>query len=165
MPLTKKFLAGLVFVLILPSIAFGQNFLEKKVQTFVAEIYGHYAQENFTKVYNAMHPAVRAVLEKDDYLDFQKHHFNRLRLKISEIQVGDIKANPPLNQSLRELLAEEKNYALYGASLSYRAHFTSGVRLNQKVTKTVFVVVSDPNTKDEALYLLWDPNSLEEEVS
>lgn len=156
--LTKKILVCVLLLLTLPTTIFASS-LEEEVESFVSEVYTLYANQEFAQVYNLMHPKVQAGLDQDDYIKFQEHHFQRLRLKISELEVEEVKKNPRLPQEMQEFVTDS-NETVYGVSLSYRAHFTSGIRLNQKITKTVFVVASDPSL---TLYLLWDPSSLEEE--
>lgn len=162
--MTKKQLILIVlFCFVLNGIAFGRESIQNKVQDFVEVVYQNYAAELFAKVYEVMHPSIQAVLSKEEYLGFQEYHFRRLSLRISEIKVDKVSKNVRVPSSLRELLSADSRYEFYGVGLSYRAHFVSGVRLNQDVSKTVFVAVSNPGTKEESIYLLWDPGSIEEE--
>ena len=164
MPLTKKALLVVVlFSLVLTGIAFAQGGINHRLQDFVALIYQNYAEGLFGEVYEVMHPSIQTVLSKEEYLTFQEHHFERLSLKIREIKVGEVSSNPRIPPSLRSLLPTDLEHDLYGVDLSYRAHFVSGIRLNQIMEKTVYIAVANPGTKEESMYLLWDPSSIEKE--
>lgn len=152
-----------LLVLTLSGIATGEKSIQSRLQDFALEVYQNYAAELFIKVYGAMHPSIHSVLSEEEYLAFQEHHFERLSLKISEIEVGEVSANPRIPAPLRALLPADSGLQLYGVGLSYRAHFISGIRLNQGISKTVYIAVANPGAQEESMYLLWDPNSIWEE--
>lgn len=164
MHLTKKTLVVVaLFSLVLAGVASGQGSIHQRLHNFVALVYESYATEAFGEVYEVMHPSIQGTLSKDEYVTFQEHHFERLRLEISEIEVGKVSTNPRIPSPLRTLLPLDLKHELYGVDLSYRAHFVSGIRLNQSISKTVYVAVANPGTTEESMYLLWDPSSIEEE--
>lgn len=151
-----------LFFFILSGLASAQEPLQRRMQDFVRDVYENYAAELFEDVYGVMHPKIQAVLSEEEYVAFQTHHFQRLRLRISEIEVGDVNANPRIPLALQELLSEDVEQ-VYGVSLRYRAQFVSGVRMSQTSSKTVLVAVVNQETEAESVYLLWDPSSIDEE--
>lgn len=148
---------------ILSGLASAKEPLQTRLQDFVEVVYQNYAAERFGDVYAVMHPSVQAVLAAEEYLAFQTHHFQRLRLRISEIEVGEVGTNPRIPLALQGLLSDDFEQQLYGVSLRYRAQFVSGVRMSQTISKTVYVAVMNQGTDKESTYLLWDPSSIEEE--
>ena len=163
--MTKKaFVLAVLLCFLIRGTAHSKDFPTAMLQGFVRDVYQDYAAEKFAEVYAVMHPAIHAALSEAEYVEVQQHHFARLSLVISEIEVGEVLENPRISRSLRSMLPEDEELQVYSVDLSYRAQFTSGIRLNQGVSKTVYVALANAGTKDEALYLLWDPSFIQEEV-
>lgn len=137
--------------------------LEGRLQQFVLEIYQNYAAQDFQKVYQVMHPGVKELVTEEDYTAFQQHHFKRLRLRLDELAVGDVEADPRLPSALRVLVPEDEDGRIFGVELSYKAHFVSGIRFSQSITKQVYLVMAADDGGAGQLYLLWDPRAMEEE--
>ena len=160
---TKILFAVFILCLTFSSFALAQDGLEGRLIDFVLQVYNDYSAELFAEVYGVMYPSVHDVLSEEEYVSFQEHHFERLKLAISEIEVGEVTCDPRLPTTLRKLISEDDEHTIYGVSLSYRAKFTSGVRFNQEVSKTVYVAVVNYGLSGEEIYLLWDPSSTQEE--
>lgn len=134
-----------------------------RLEDFVTQIYLDYAGESFATVYAAMYPTIKERVSEQDYVEFQRGHFEDLSLEITEIEVGEIREEPRLIRSLRQLLPDDEDRQVFGVEIRYKASFVRGTRYNQRITKTVYVVAVNWCTEREALYLLWDPSSMEEE--
>ena len=158
----KKVLVLLACLCILVhGVAYGET-STSELQAFVGQVYQEYAGQAFDAVYAAMYPSIQESVSEEDYLEFQRHHFERLRLELKEIEVGEVNENPELPRTLRQLLPPNQVLHVYGVEISYRAHFVRGVKLNQGVSKTVYVAVGHPSSTQKSLYLLWDPSSMED---
>lgn len=164
MPMTKKIFC-IVFLLIFSvnSLAFAKGKIDERLQDFVALVYENYSLERFAEVYKVMYPSIQEILSEEEYTDFQEHHFKRLSLAISEIEVGEVTKDPRIPSALRRLLSSDLEHHIYGVALSYKAQFVSGLRFNQDISKSVYVAVVNPNLPEESIYLLWDPTSTQEE--
>lgn len=162
--MTKKVLAFLIsFAVAAGGAVFATDFDVSQLQSFVAQVYSDYAAASFASVYSVMHPLIRETVPEDRYVEFQRQHFAELNLEISNIETGEVTTNPRLPRTLRELLAGEASSEFFGVEISYRVRLESGVKLNQKISKTVYVALADPGDGNKTLYLLWDPTTLEEE--
>lgn len=153
-----------IFILCLFCLCFGiasAHGLEEKLQDFVYQVYEDYSAKHFSSVYDVMHPNVKEQITKEEYVVFQEHHFERLKLSISEIEVGEVKENPRIPSQLRPFLSADGE-EVYGVELSYRARFVSGMRFNQRIAKTVYVAVEGLEGT-ERIFLLWDPTATQEE--
>lgn len=160
----RKALVSALFVWVLLTAAVqGSGQLEKSLQDFAAQIYSDYAAESFEAVYAVMHPSVKALVTEDEYTAFQQRQFSRLRLSISDVEVGEVKHNPRLPASLRAILPADAKEAVYGIEISYQASFVRGMRFTQRISKTVYAATLDPHGHEPTMYLLWDPKSMEEE--
>lgn len=164
MHLIKKVL---VFVLVLSfalcGVASGETTLELRLQDFTQLIYENYAAELFTEVYEMMYPSIHLLLSEEEYVGFQQHHFQRLRLSISKIEVGEVTTSPKLPSALNTFASGQDGQDIYGVALNYEARFVSGVRFKQNISKIVYLAVVNKNTPEESIYLLWDPSSMQEE--
>ena len=134
-----------------------------RLEDFVTQIYLDYAGESFATVYAAMYPTIKERVSEQDYVEFQRGHFEDLSLEITEIEVGEIREEPRLIRSLRQLLPDDEDRQVFGVEIRYKASFVRGTRYKQRITKTVYVVAVNWCTERESLYLLWDPSSMEEE--
>ena len=163
--MTKRSLVLLTCCLcmLVHSVTYSTSSVATRLQSFVSEVYQDYAAGSFDAIYAVMYPSIQGSISEEDYVQFQRHHFERLRLELSNIEVGEVSENPTLARTLRQLLPEDENLDVYGVDLSYRAHFVRGVRFNQNVSKTVYVAIAHLGTTSESLYLLWDPSSMEDE--
>ncbi len=161
--MTKKVLIVSLLCLLVSGAAFSKDTTISILQNFVASVYQDYADESFEAVYSVMYPSVQKSVSEREYVQFQEHHFKRLRLELTDIVVGEVREDPRLPRILGSFLADDDELKVYGVDLSYRARFVSGVRLNQTVSKTVYIVLVDPGTSHESIFLLWDPTTIEEE--
>ncbi len=149
--------------ILVSGVAYGDDSVATHLQGFVAKAYKDYAAESFDAVYAVMYPSIRETISEEEYVTFQRHHFERLSLKLRDIEAGEVSYRPRLARSLRQFLPEDENLHVYGVDISYTAHFVRGVRVNQNVSKAVYVALVHPGTIGESLYLLWDPSSMEDE--
>lgn len=144
-------------------VAFGEEPISSPLQDFVAAVYADYAAESFDAVYAVMYPSIAESVPEGDYVKFQRQHFERLQLELRDIEVGEVSEGPKLARSLRQWLPDDKDLKVYGVEISYKVSFVRGMRFDQTIAKTVYVVLGDPQSPQKALYLLWDPSSMEEE--
>ncbi|NMB19668.1 MAG: hypothetical protein GX979_02260 [Firmicutes bacterium] len=161
--MTKRLLILLILVCLLPvGVAYGEDGITTRLKDFVSEVYHDYAAESFAEVYGVMYPTIRDVVTEEDYVSFQEGHFTKLRLQLTDIEVGDVRETPRLPRTLRPFVQDQGNVQTYGVEISYNAQFVRAGRHRQSISKTVYVALLDSGTAEE-LYLLWDPNSMQEE--
>ncbi|HKM43140.1 MAG TPA: hypothetical protein VJZ70_04020 [Limnochordia bacterium] len=159
----KIYVMVICLCLFLSGLAYSEHAYTTRLQDFVANVYDDYGAQSFDAVYAVMYPSIAERVTEGEYAEFQQHHFTRLSLELSDIEVGEVSEGPRLTRSLRQLLPDDEDLPVYGVEITYRAHFVSGVQRNQRISKTVYVALVDPGTAGESLYLLWDPSSMEEE--
>lgn len=161
--MTKKAVTLIICLYLLMSgVVYGADPVSVRLQSFVSGVYHDYAAGSFEAVYAVMYPGIKAMISEGEYVAFQEDHFEQLSLQLQDIEVGEVGENPKLVRSLRQILSENEDIALYAVDISYTARFVRGVRFNQKISKMVYVALVDPGTPHESIYLLWDPSSMEE---
>jgi hypothetical protein len=162
--MTKKMLVVLLcWGILLSGVAYGESEANTHLQEFVRQVYQDYAAESFAAVYTEMYPSIQARVSEDEYVAFQRGHFERLSLKVRDVEVGTVTENPRLVRALRQLLSDDESRQVFGVEISYAASFVRGTRYDQSITKTVYVAVVDWGTAHESICLLWDPSAMEEE--
>ena len=145
----------LICLLILPLSALAENEeTNKQVRDFILKVYADYQENEFTKVYEVMHPDIKGVLDKDKYLKFQKENTAKYDLKISEVEVLGIKKIESWPEEFKEIIKEKEKQALFEITLKYKTTYQSGGNENEKIIeKKTYVTVNDAD-----IFLLWDPN-------
>jgi hypothetical protein len=145
----------LICLLTLPLSALAENEeTNNQVRDFILKVYSDYHENEFTKVYEGMHPDIKEVLDKDKYLQFQEENTAKYDLKISEVEVLGIKQIESWPEEFKEIIKEKENQALFEIALKYKTTYQSGGNENEKVIdKKTYVTVND-----EDIFLLWDPN-------
>ena len=134
--LSLALLIGLTAVIGGAASSDNSSFLQ--VQNFVVQIYNDYAAQSFSAVHGAMHPQIRESVSETEYVEFQRQHFAKLNLELSDIEVGEVTVQPRLPRTIRDLVVQEENIEVFGVEISYRVRLESGVKLNQNISKTVY---------------------------
>lgn len=162
----KKILYLILFLLVLspitifshgryiPEYAEEDPVAEKDKIGFVEEIYSNYARMQFDFIYQNMHPEIKEILSKDDYIDFQKENFEKYHLKIEDVEINKETERVELPRKFSSLIEIADDEIVYKLEVSYTMFFTSlGNEEEEETGKEVFILEDKEN-----LYLLWDPD-------
>ena len=129
-------------------------------------IYDHFAAEEFAAIYAAMAPDIQGSMSLEEYVDYQERHFQRLRLRITEIEVGNPRIRASLPRSLTTVTSVDSYQYVISVPVSYRASFlVMRMRHEESLDKDVYFGVKETDDGEEKLVLLWDPAALEEDES
>ena len=149
-----------VFLILICLLTFSLSVLAEndetnnQVRDFILKVYGDYQENEFAKVYEGMHPDIKEVLDKDKYLQFQEENTEKYDLKISEVEVLEIKKIESWPEEFKEIIKEKEKETLFEIALKYKTTYQSGGNENEKVIdKKTYVTFND-----EDIFLLWDPN-------
>ncbi len=149
------FLIIFVFIFSLPILADeNKESPQQIVKEFILNVYDKYQQNKFAEVYGSMHPDIKEVLDKEDYLSFQNENTEKYNLKISEVKVLEVKKIEEWPEAFQEIIKEKEKQNLYEIKMNYKTSYQSGGNENEKmIEKKTYVVRYQDKT-----YLLWDPN-------
>jgi len=149
------FLFIFVFIFSLPIMAEeNKENPHEIVKEFILKVYDKYQQNKFAEVYEFMHPDIKEVLEKENYLSFQNENTEKYNLKISEVEVLEVQKIEEWPEAFQEIIKEKEKESLYEIKMKYKTNYQSGGNENEKmIEKKTYVV-----RYQEKTYLLWDPN-------
>lgn len=124
----------------------------KEIAGFVGEIYGAYMAKDFASVYEYLHPDIKKIMPKEEYVNFQEETSNKHKMSVSQVQVEDVKLLDKIPGEFEEYLSKTDKQEYYSVSISYLLAYYLGKDRERKVEKNVYLCLEGDN-----LYLLWDP--------
>ncbi|GEM_PF-1637257 len=171
MRVDRRFLLAVLWLVLLTSGSgsAGNDGLELEAlhsaEQLTQEVYAAYAAEQFEDVYRWMAPEIREVMTKKQYTEYQEHHFERLRLALTDIEVSDSDTAERPPRGLRTLIDDA-----YDAYLTVKVQYTAsfyalGSQRTETIDKTVYWAAVYEEPDQVTVYLLWDPEDVLEEES
>ena len=155
--LNKKtmFLAILIMLIITPFLQ-AEEF--DSPEAFTEYIYTNYTEENFTEVYNNFSAELKRVLNKEEYLEFQKKNFEKYNLEYTKIEVRE--AEKIKFKKIKENFSYADNFGnYYQLQVSYLLKFNHFGRREKESEKIVYL----RKIKDD-FQIFWDyENALKDE--
>ncbi|MFP4662008.1 MAG: hypothetical protein ACLFPF_07455 [Halanaerobiales bacterium] len=137
----------------------GLSYIERELLDEAQKIYHEYAAEDFSFVYNKLHPAIREIMTEEEYSAYQEEGFDEYQLKINDIRVNPEIEMVELPREFREIINKAEGNKIYRVVVSYEMDFKhAGSRKTRQVDNPVFLLRSDIK-----YYLLWDPNIIKDE--
>ncbi|MFW6035594.1 MAG: hypothetical protein ACOCZT_01865 [Halanaerobiales bacterium] len=155
-------LIGLLFIHFYISVAEEVDVVKQRVGKadiveFTTEVYDLYINEDFAAVYRSMHPSIKADLDRVLYMGEQEESFAKYKTEITNFKVNKVNELTKIPGDFRDFVSFEEADKAVEVEVSYKLHFTSGgERKEDDVDKEVYLC-----TKDNQIYLLWDPDVLD----
>ncbi|MGM0419429.1 MAG: hypothetical protein ACQEQG_00370 [Bacillota bacterium] len=159
-PLKQIIVLSLLFILITPAITFAEDAVDKtEVKDISENIYMNYQNKNFKEVYQLLHPAIKEILTEDKYVSFQTENSDKYKLKLSNIEIGEIRQINDLPRKYNEYLNQEDYDQAYEVKINYELNFRFvGTTHNRDVETETYIVELEND-----YYLIWDRSVIEED--
>ncbi len=129
------------------------------IKEFVHQIYNKYMDNDFQAVYEVIHPQIKEVLDKKEYIDFQKKNTEKYSIEISEVEVEKVVTLENLPEGFKEIFKDYNFEHIYEVTIEYKSSYIVAKNKQEKFIEKKTYVVTDKN-KD---YLLWDPGIIKKE--
>ncbi|HKL13615.1 MAG TPA: hypothetical protein VJ907_08425 [Halanaerobiales bacterium] len=149
------FLVLIIFAFTMPILALeNEEKSNKIIKEFILKVYENYQQNKFVEVYEFMHPDIKDVLNKEEYLKFQKENTDKYNLKITEVEVLEINKLEEWVEPFNKIIKEKDTNELFEIKIKYKTIYKSAGNEKEKIIEKKTYVARDHNNN----YLLWDPN-------
>jgi|AntRauTorckE6833_2_1112554.scaffolds.fasta_scaffold00117_9 hypothetical protein len=124
-----------------------------EIRNFIYDVYYNYQYNNYDFVYESMHFEIKEVLKKENYINFQTKNTERISLKLSEVQVINVKLIDEWPEEFESIITDKDNHKLYEIEIEYMTNYENNGKKQEKlINKKTYV-----SRYDNSNYLLWDP--------
>lgn len=130
----------------------------RNLRDFTKSVYSDYTSTDFNSVYQYLHPDIKKVVSRDEYIVFQQKTTEKYQMNISDVIVGEatlLERNPV---EYKDLINDTGSY--YTVNVKYKLQFKYAGKIREKeIAKDTFLFVDD----EQKIYLLWNPEIIKDD--
>ncbi len=146
----NKVIPIIAIMLILCSISV-QAVGKSDLKEFTLSVYRNYTSNDYSSVYQYLHPDIKKIVSRDEYINFQQENTDKYQMSIAEVVVEEVTLLASKPVEYRDLITGTGSY--FTVNVNYRLQFEYlGKTIEREIEKDVFLFVDN-----EEIYLLWNP--------